>query len=128
MLFDHPELEARIEQVLGCAACADLSVLNLKLHHGSAAIELKMSFVEGNIPPNFQKKAKNCLIFFLHIPDFRLQVTHSSDENSADQVEVLSSENCTFKLGKHRYQIDAQKVHFDTFQSVNEMDLVDQEW
>lgn len=127
-MFNYPELEARLEQVLGCAAQGDLSVLNLKLHHGSAMIELRMSFVEGSIPPNFQKKAKNCLIFYLYIPDFRLDATLLSDDDSTDRVETLSSKCCVFKLGRYRYQLDAKKIHFDTFQSVNEMDLVDQEW
>jgi hypothetical protein len=128
MLFDHPELERRLEQVLGSVISNDLSVLNLKLHHRSATIELKMVFAEGHIPPNFRKKAKNFLIFFLHIPDFRLQVTYLPDDEPIDQVEDLSSESCTFRLGAYRYKVGAEKIHFDTFQSVNEMDLVDQEW
>ncbi|WP_350333453.1 hypothetical protein [Coralliovum pocilloporae] len=128
MLFDHPELEARLQQVLGCDTLNDLSVLNMKLHYRSATLELKMAFVEGSIPPNFQNKSKNCLIFFVHMPDFKLQVTYLPDGDPADQIENLSSKNCTFRLGKHRYRLDAEKVHFDTFQSVNEMDLVDQEW
>jgi hypothetical protein len=128
MLLNYPKLSLRLEQVLGGDVNHQLSVINVKLYERFASVELKMKFEEGSIPPNFRKKSKNALHFFLQISDFRLSVACVSDEVSGNKVEEINSNRCIFCLGEYRYQFDAEKILFDTFQSVNEMDLVDQEW
>lgn len=128
MRIEQPELKARLTQILGGEFFGSLSVLGLKLYGHSATVELKMSFDKGNIPPNFLKRENNALIFSVLIPDFSLRVTDCTDGDLTGQVLGLSSKSCAFNLGRHQYHISAAQLHFDGFQSVNEMNLVDQEW
>lgn len=128
MLIEHPELKTRLKQVLGGEISGHLSVQSLKLYALTATVELKISFEEGSIPPKFRRKSKNCLIIFLDVPDFALQVGRSDEEVSSNEVEVIKANGLTFYMGGHKYQISSQAVYLGTLQSVNEMDLVDQEW
>lgn len=130
MRLDHPQLEARLEQVLGANVShnlPELSVLGLQLHGTSASIELRMSFKEGSIPPNFQKKSRNCLILFLDIPDFELEITKLGSHAYDYSIDIIKSDQLTLNIGKYQYHFVSTVVQFGRMQSVNEMDLVESE-
>ncbi|MGY4751935.1 hypothetical protein ACVNHC_18920 [Pannonibacter sp. Q-1] len=126
MLIEHPELQARLNQVLGGPGVGRVCVLSLKLYAQSAAVEVKISFEEGNVPANFRKKSKNCLVLFLDIPDFTLGIRLSDEAVLGGEVQFIRSNGLMFYMGRYQYQISAKAVYIGSLQSVNEMDLIDQ--
>lgn len=128
MLIEHPELQAKLNQVLGGGGAGRVSFQSLKLYAKSAAVEVKISFEEGDVPPNFRKKSKNCLVFFLDIPDFSLDMRLSDKAVPSGEVQFIKSNGLMFYMGRYQYQISAKMIYIGSLQSVNEMDLVDEVW
>lgn len=128
MKLDHPKLELMLERVLGGDMRGSISVPSLKIYASSAIAELRMKFEEGNIPPNFRKKARNCLVVSLDIIDFRLMVSSFDGEANKSSIEELTVDRLTVSMGNHRYKFEATSINILNLLSVNEMDLVEKAW
>ncbi|MDO5659028.1 MAG: hypothetical protein Q4G36_12005 [Paracoccus sp. (in: a-proteobacteria)] len=120
MLIEHPELEARLRQILGGKISGQISVLSLRIDAGGIDAEIRMSFGPENIPPNFRKKSRNCLYFYLSAADFILDVAPLDDASLDGDKEFIGSNKMVVCLGRQNYRISA-KLRPSGFHSVDEM-------
>lgn len=127
MLIENPQIQARLEQVLGQEEFGDLEVASLEIDRLSLVIEVQMRFEEGKVPHHF-RKSKNCLVFHLSVPDYALSITPSDQEDEYSAMESIRSDGVTFIHGRYRYEVSSERVSIDHIYSVNEMNLVDEEW
>lgn len=128
MKLDHPKLASMLERVLGGDMRGSISAAGLKLYASSAIAELRMKFEEGNIPPNFQKKARNCLVIFLSIDNFRLMVSSFDSEPNKSEIEEIAVDRLTMSMGNHRYKFEATSISILHLLSVDEMDHAEERW
>jgi len=131
MQLDHPKLKTRLEQVIGDNLepyLQEVAVLGVNLHGFSAIVELKINFSKKKNPRNFHKKSRNCLILFLHIPDFEMSITRHNYEIYKNVVDILKNDKLQLNIGKYQYEFNFDTIELFKIESVNKMNLVDDEY